>query len=220
MLDLSNFYALKIGVAPLYVGSKDEVAVYQDSELKIKKLGNLLVPSGKLAATDPFVNIHDPSVIEIPKGEYPVYVTIADVSEAQDGSHYREAYLSIKLSTEEAVALAPTLLEDSEPLQEGYFHGIGVDAGTVGFFDAVTSKDFINRIDYDDQFDSWFDEMDSNDGAVMITEVDGELTHTFAISHSGWGDGFYPLLTTLDAEGNLTGVHIDLQVVGIIPEED
>jgi hypothetical protein len=34
------------------------------------------------------------------------------------------------------------------------------------------------------------------------------------ICSSGWGDGVYPVIGTYDVHGNLTGVHIDLQVVG------
>jgi hypothetical protein len=33
-------------------------------------------------------------------------------------------------------------------------------------------------------------------------------------AHSGWGDGFYPVIGTYDDRGRLAGVHIDLQVVG------
>ena len=40
------------------------------------------------------------------------------------------------------------------------------------------------------------------------------------LAHSGWGDGVYPLLQTLDADGRLTGVHIDLQVVGSPPKQN
>lgn len=32
------------------------------------------------------------------------------------------------------------------------------------------------------------------------------------LTHSGWGDGFYPVITTHDAEGRLLGVHLDLLV--------
>jgi hypothetical protein len=32
------------------------------------------------------------------------------------------------------------------------------------------------------------------------------------ISHSGWGDGFYPVVGGYDATGGLVAVHIDLLV--------
>lgn len=34
------------------------------------------------------------------------------------------------------------------------------------------------------------------------------------LSHSGWGDGLFPVVRTRDARGNLLGLHIDLLVVG------
>jgi hypothetical protein len=32
------------------------------------------------------------------------------------------------------------------------------------------------------------------------------------ICHSGWGDGFYPVVGGYDAAGSLVGVHIDLLI--------
>ena len=32
------------------------------------------------------------------------------------------------------------------------------------------------------------------------------------LSHSGWGDGLYPVVGSYDATGRLLAVHIDLQV--------
>ncbi|MGI5128701.1 DUF4241 domain-containing protein [Pseudonocardia sp. CA-107938] len=33
------------------------------------------------------------------------------------------------------------------------------------------------------------------------------------LAHSGWGDGVFPVLCTVDADGRLLAVHIDLLVV-------
>jgi hypothetical protein len=41
--------------------------------------------------------------------------------------------------------------------------------------------------------------------------ADGE---NLVLSHSGWGDGFYPVVGSWDGDGRLLAVHIDLQVVG------
>ena len=70
---------------------------------------------------------------------------------------------------------------------------------------------------------SWFSIMDSDGphpagtaNIVMPLASNGE---NVVLSHSGWGDGFYWLLQTKDAEGNLTGIHMDLAVVGRFDEE-
>src|SRR5208337_1080081 len=64
--------------------------------------GDLALPSGRLVACDPFVFLqpHDNPYVPVPKGRFPVFVTLADMSPAQDKSHVREAYASIIFSSE------------------------------------------------------------------------------------------------------------------------
>ena len=80
---------------------------------------------------------------------------------------------------------------------------------------------------YDLLFDSgeptsWFELMDSADhyreGSANITMPLATAGENVVLSHSGWGDGFYPVVTTHAADGTLLGVHIDLLVAG--PDED
>ena len=68
-----------------------------DYKLSVIDCGRLRVPSGQLVVCDPFVfmdNTDNPSVA-IPPGDYSVKITLADVSEASDGSHLREAYATV-----------------------------------------------------------------------------------------------------------------------------
>ena len=39
------------------------------------------------------------------------------------------------------------------------------------------------------------------------------------LAHSGWGDGNDPVVKTLDDNGNLLAIHIDLFVVGGGPDD-
>src|SRR5215831_15887904 len=59
--------------------------------------GDLLLPSGRLVACDPFASLEHGNnrFVPVPKGKFPVIVTLADVSDKQDKSHIREAYASI-----------------------------------------------------------------------------------------------------------------------------
>ncbi|WP_369373775.1 DUF4241 domain-containing protein [Promicromonospora sp. Populi] len=200
-------------------------------------LGILHVPSGRLEASDPYVGLGDGIVTQIPPGSYPAFVTVADVSDARDGSHLREAYLSLVVSDAAPVAEVRLVTpEDTEPLGDGEFYGVPVDAGTVAFVDAEAIESGMPPEDsdgddtwYDDVFDngtpdSWFSLMDSPDhyveGSANVTmplAVDGE---NVVLSHSGWGDGFYPVVTTHAADGSLLGVHIDLLVAGPDLDED
>jgi hypothetical protein len=96
-MDIGDHYALRTGTAPLGDG--------RHGKLTVLDLGNLRIPSGAVGACDPFVNLDQPLVVDVPPGGYPVRVTIADVSPKQDGSHLREAYLSLVLSPAEPMAV-------------------------------------------------------------------------------------------------------------------
>jgi hypothetical protein len=185
-------------------------------------LGVLRLPSGRLEASDPFVNLGQGLVIAVPPGDYPVRVTVADVSDAQDRSHEREAYFSLVLSpgvTARAAAMTP---EGSEPPGDTGFYGVPVDAGTVAFADAeAVSRCMPAGNWYEDLFDtgrddSWFSLMDSAThlapgyaDIVMPLATAGE---NVVLAHSGWGDGVYPVVGTYDSNGTLLAVHIDLGV--------
>ncbi len=198
-------------------------------------LGLLHVPSGHLEASDPYVNLGYGIVTRIPPGSYPAFVTVADVSDAHDGSHLREAYLSLVVSDAAPVAEVRLVTpEDAEPLADGEYYGVPVDAGTVGFVDAEAIASGMPPADsdgddtwYDDVFDSgkpesWFNLMDSPDhyleGCANVTMPLARAGENVVLSHSGWGDGLYPVVTTHAADGSLLGVHIDLLVAG--PEDE
>lgn len=195
-------------------------------------LGLLHVPSGRLEASDPYVNLGDGLVVAVPPGSYPAFVTVADVSQARDGSHLREAYLSLVVSDGGPVAeVRGVTPEGAEPPADGEHYGVGVDAGTVGFADAEAIAACMPDDDstdwYDEVFDSgeptsWFELMDSPDhyreGTANVPMPLAQAGENVVLSHSGWGDGFYPVVTTHAADGSLLGVHIDLLVAG--PEQD
>ena len=220
---LSDFFALIPGDAPLVTGAVGELTVHE--------LGVLRVPSGTLGAADPFVALDRPITVRIPPGDHPVAVTIADVSTQRDGSHLREAYLSLIISDAPPATIEPVPGPDGPP-EPGSFFGVAVDAGTVAFFDAdavETSMPNDGDTWYDEVFDtgepgSWFDIMDSEaplrPGTANIEMPSAQAGENVILAHSGWGDGLYPLLQTLDADGRLTGVHIDLQVVGSPPDAE
>jgi hypothetical protein len=219
-VQLSDFFALGPGTAPLVTGAPGTLTVHE--------LGIVRVPSGTLGAADPFVALDRPIAVQVPPGDHRVAVTVADVSTEQDGSHPREAYLSLIVSEEDTVAVESVPGPDGPP-EDGSFFGVAVDAGTVAFFDApAVEASMPNDGDswYDDLFDtgepgSWFDIVDAGSplraGSANIEMPLASAGENVVLTRSGWGDGFYPVVQTLDAEGRLTGVHIDLQVVGSPP---
>jgi len=178
--------------------------------LRVQDLGVLVVESGRLLACDPFVTLTDGGVVvAIPPGDHPVKVTIADVSDQQDGSHEREAYLSVVVRDGQAVRHAPMVPVDHSRPKPGEFHGVGVDSGTVGFVDEVAAKEYLPSGDIPE---SWLSRMDAGYADIALPGAkDGE---NVIMCHSGLGDGYYPVIGTYDGRGELLGVHIDLQVVG------
>lgn len=229
-----DFYALVTGPVPNPLAEDEE---YRDVSpatfnLKVVDLGVLRVPSGHVDAGDPYIGLGEGAVFAVEPGDYPVRVTVADVSDAQDGSHEREAYLSLVLAEGEAASVEAALPIDEPDMPEGEYCHLWVDAGTVAFADheAVAPSMPGTLVDwYDEVFDtgkpdSWFALMDSPDhyrvgsaNIVMPLAGDGE---NVVLTHSGWGDGAYPVLLTRDADGNPLGLHIDLAVVGSFGEED
>jgi hypothetical protein len=220
-MEFADHYALSSGLAPVPDG--------RSVQLTVIDLGELRIESGLLGACDPFVNLDAPLVIPVVPGSYPVRVTIADVSEGQDGSHLREAYLSVVLSEADSVAVEPAPSIEGAP-EAGQSWGVPVDAGTVGFVDAEAAATFMpgQGVDwYAEIFDSgepdsWFAQMDSDHplpaglaNIVLPLAMRGE---NLILCRSGWGDGFYPITRTLGADGTTTGIHIDLCVVGA-PDE-
>ena len=222
-----NFYALVSGPVPSPFEEDDEYSPADTVPLSVVDLGVLRVPSGRVEACDPFVCLGDGPVFEVEPGDYPVRATIADVSDERDGSHEREAYLSLVLADGEAASV------EVAPQLSGSDWGVGVDAGTVAFVDhdaVATAMPPREESDwYDDIFDSgepdsWFALMDSPDhyraGAANIVMPRAGAGENVVLSHSGWGDGVYPVMLTRDADGAPLGLHIDLGVVGGFASED
>lgn len=221
---LEFFYAMRTGEAQQTDGSP--------ATLRVAPLGMLEVPSGLLEASDPFVTLGEGPVLEVEPGSYEAFVTIADVSEEQDGSHEREAYLSIVLRDGVVTSAGTVSLQESEP--DSYW-AVAVDAGTVAFADHEAVGVCMPSTEggdtwYENVFetgrdDSWFALMDSEEhgepGMANIVMPLASRGENIVLTHSGWGDGFYPVIVTLDSEGNILGVHIDLLVVGQVdPDED
>ena len=157
-----NFYALVSGPVPSPFEEDDEYSPADTVPLSVVDLGVLRVPSGRVEACDPFVTLGDGPVFEVEPGDYPVRVTIADVSKEHDGSHEREAYLSLVLADGE-----PASVEAAQPVRGRGF--VCVDAGAVAFVDhdavvtAMPPQDDWYDVFDSGEPDSWFSLMDSSD---------------------------------------------------------
>jgi len=200
--------------------------------LSVVDCGPLTMPTGKLVACDPFVFLRkeDMPAVHLDPGTYPVCVTIADVSDAKDGSHPREAYATLLLDSaaEEVARRIITPAGNGTPCPpeagpDGSYYGFPVDAGTACFADHGAVAALMPEGDwYETLFDngtnsSWFARMDDpqhiRQGVANIMLPNARGGENILIFHSGWGDGFYPIIGGYDKHGRLIRVHIDFMVV-------
>jgi hypothetical protein len=187
--------------------------------------GEIALPNGRLVACDPFVCLEiQNSFIRVPKGRFPVFVTLADVSAAQDKSDVREAYASVVFTSEKkAYRKAIPLAKDGEDRPEptaDEFIGFGVDAGTACFVDdSVVGPCMPDpKRWYEDLFenstpDCWFRRMDDpkhiRAGIANIPLPLAKNGENLVLFHSGWGDGVYPVVGSFDLADRLVAAHID-----------
>jgi hypothetical protein len=199
--------------------------------LSVVDCGFLLMPTGRLVACDPFAVLQKNSdlFVQVPAGRYRVLVTVADVSDNNDGSHMREAYATLMLdeTAVEAKRRIITPLRDAvcapEMDDDGTYYGFPVDAGTACFVDQGAVDTLMPDGDwYEAIFDngtpnSWFEQMDDPNhiraGIANIALPNSRQGENIVIVHSGWGDGHYPVVGGYDASGRLVRVHIDFFVV-------
>jgi hypothetical protein len=192
--------------------------------------GELAMPSGRLVACDPFVflAVTNNRYVPVPKGCFPVFVTLADVSAEQNRSHVREAYASIIFSPgKETRRKALSLVKDGEirPEPKGdRFAGFGVDSGTACFVDDSViglgmpdPKTWYDGLFENSDPNSWFNRMDDPNhiraGIANIVLPLAKQCENLILFHSGWGDGVYPVIGSFDSAGQLLAVHIDFFVV-------
>jgi hypothetical protein len=201
--------------------------------------GLLKMPSGKLVTCDPFAGLQkqNNNFVQIPAGNHKVIVTLADVSEAKDGSHIREAYASLIIQAdaveEKRELLCPSKQGHSpvENLAEGDFIGFPVDAGTACFVDDQSVEQgmpdpatWYEGLFENEKEDCWFNLMDSQthirNGIANIDLPESKSQENLILFHSGWGDGVYPVIGGYDDAGQLVAVHIDFMVIDDLSDED
>ncbi len=192
-------------------------------EIAVVDCGDLMLPSGRLVAADPFVTLERHNrYYPVPPGTYPVQVTV-------DETIQREMYVSLIVSNSpetERRVLVPFGPDGRqyEPPEGDRYYGVAVDAGTVCFVDDEAVRrgmppeetTWLGDVFDNDSPSCWFKLMDNPDniraGLANIKLPLATDGSNIVISHSGWGDGFYPVVGGYDAMGNLVAVHIDLLV--------
>jgi hypothetical protein len=206
------------------ISSNLGLAELDDAALKARGLervmaGELTLPDGLLSAMDPLVMPERAMFTrKVKPGTYPVE------SLRLLGVDPRNAMLIIRFSQKKVVRweLAVIAGQDIATLRNDEFFGIPVDAGTAafassGFAKAVSDRETRERARNKSYSDYYNDVL----ALQMIGERENLLRHqplperpeaAAIIAGSGWGDGFYPVIFGLDAEGQSVLALIDFFV--------
>lgn len=188
-------------------------------------VGTVDVPSGKVTVADPLCYLSGEHVIapvlerEIPKGSYPVEVSICRHDDI--GIRMCTARLKIKDTKAVRYELAKST-EDTAAFKakDGIMHGYPVDAGMMCFIDADAAKNYDKFITkwhtenpgknhYDDYFQAFFEESDKKlpayqrEGGDFIEWANPDTGERMVQISSGFGDGFYQSFWGFDESGEV-----------------
>jgi hypothetical protein len=192
--------------------------------LRVVDCGELLAPFGQLMICDPIateifwsesfayeerlLDEHLPPLLTIRPGRYQVKVTIADVSGELDGSHPRNAYLTLCLADAAEFRREPILKYECCGRL-----GIGIDSAKICMVDrGILSLAVLAQIEQREK-PYWYDCLEEEDHiayGVANLDLPGLVGQAnMILLTSGWGDGTCPVIGGYDAAGNLVRVHVD-----------
>lgn len=185
---------------------------------QVVQLADLHVPSGRIVAADPLVNMERPAFARrTPVGTFPVFLYV-------EQEYDRICCAEIRFSEEKIAAWEMALLseQDIEELKVGEIYGYPVDAGLGCFMDEESAqqlrkheRQLAERLgeEYDNYYDDFLSELLEGDEAVSsdyCTIVPfPDQPHNVAVFRSGWGDGYYASYFALNAEGQVVRLITD-----------
>lgn len=230
-MESANFYANKNGKAPklstpeiIFKNDGTQTVQHQMVNFESRNVGSITVDQNTIYASDlAFVELEtDDETLgfKIPNGVYQTVVTIADVSEEQDGSHKRTAYISLIRNNNIPMKVKPaqSLDENESDTTEDSFWYFPVDAGTGCFYTLPPENMDIDN--YLKVFDIACEFIDTQE--YCLIDFNGAETSSPKIfgSSSGWGDGSYPVYVTLNDKDDVIGIHIDYEILGTFTDEE
>ncbi|MCC9311928.1 DUF4241 domain-containing protein [Kitasatospora sp. RB6PN24] len=181
----------------------------------------LALPSGKVAACDPFIGLGDdldPFTAEVDPGTYPVVLSVVEITRGEVREVVDERVAAAWLQVSDKPTVEWTLaLSDGQALDDlgdTEFFGYGVDAGTGCFVDATASAPLGDLLaeDYELLEAALFGEENSMVRAPAVL-TDPESGHSLIAFSSGWGDGHYPTWVGRSIDGTITGFVTEFFVV-------
>jgi Protein of unknown function (DUF4241) len=186
----------------------------QAVSMTVEEAGHVVLPSGRLVASDAFIIDALPFTTIVPPGRHPVSVLRADFA----NDDRRVAAAMVRVATEEPVSWELALVEGQDPsvLGPGEFFGYGVDAGTGSFTSPEATARLKDLAAYEPYSQALMAGMNPGGGVFPHTftvEVDpGSGANVVAFS-SGFGDGAYASHVGLDRQGRPVVVMTDFGVL-------
>lgn len=189
-------------------GARHELRWGDVATVRLRQGASLWLPSGRVVASELFMlrEDDDPFIQQVPPGQYPLVLVIADCAERGDRRASETVAAARLVIRDEPVVSWEMAVCDGQDLSglddDGYF-GYPVDGGSGGFIDAANIASLLAD---DDEFDDlvWSALGESRfDGlaAGTVTDEDGRpLAVVFA---SGGGDGCYPTWVGRTAGGEV-----------------
>jgi hypothetical protein len=184
----------------------------EETKLVHGHIGDLVLPTGRLVACDPFVFPDAPPYnLQLPIGTFPVVMSVAHLATDQ-----RVAFASLRLSQNSPATWEMMTVgnQNVANLEEDHIFGYGVDSGTGCFMDQLASQVLAVRMqEQNDFFETIMAEMKKNYVHTWDwTDMRFGAANLIAFS-SGLGDGVYASYAGFDPQNNLAVIVTDFGVV-------
>jgi hypothetical protein len=174
------------------------------TEADWKKIGTILLPTGRIVACDPYIyplgEDYEPFVQVVPQGRYPVYLHRVS-SEGEHNGHVAHAMLRFGDGTVARWELATTKGQDSRALNDGEIYGYAVDAGVGCFMDLETAKLLRFRRDEVEDGGDWM-KLLYKDDRTWGEKTMNQVGYNVFCFQAGTGHGIYPTYWGYDEDDN------------------
>jgi hypothetical protein len=182
--------------------------------LSAEPAGEVVLPSGRLVASDAMIVDGLPFTTTVEPGRYPVSILLADL----DGPDERVAAAMVHLAPADPVRWELALVEGQDPsvLGPDEVFGYGVDSGSGAFTSPEAVEWLADPDRYEAYSDAVFAEMFPEDGSIVLvaeTEVDPDSGANVVAFASGFGDGSYPTFVGYDVDDEPVVVVTDFGVL-------
>jgi hypothetical protein len=182
--------------------------------ISVEEAAPVVLPSGKLVATDGFLVDGSAFTFDVPPGRHPVSILRVDF----DDRDKRVAAALVRFADHAPTSWELALVPGQDPgiLGPDEIFGYGVDSGTGSF----TSPEAVAAIKAEADYDAYADEMMSAmpasaeayelSGQVVVDPETGANVVAFG---SGFGDGSYASYVGRDGDGVVVAVLTDFGVL-------